>query len=138
MIQGSIGFSIRYGSILLVSGLYGFKFPGASSGFEDGGRARTPASIVTKRTGTMILYVENNINFEEVDVSVLSPPQGSRSENTDEYRFFDWYLERERKERNAIVEGVKRSELFHARNHYGANKVVDHIISMANQSEKRL
>ena len=56
-----------------------------------------PSSVATEK-GTLILYVENDIDFEPKSTSVLGPAKAKPSESSNEERFFHWFIFNRRRE----------------------------------------
>ena len=104
---------------------------------DEVGEKRLPASVGTQK-GTLIVYVETDIEFEEQDTSVLEPPRGFRSEGADDERISRWLLRREREKTNASIERLPRSKLFHARDHAGVDKAVAYFRQMSEESGQHL
>lgn len=104
---------------------------------EDREGGRLPSSVGTDR-GTLIVYVENDVDFKEEDTSVLAPSRGKRSKGADEERIMRWLLKREKEAKNATIEKLPRSKLFHARDHAGVEKAVGHFNQMSLETEKYL
>ena len=75
-----------------------FGVPSAPSCSEDKKEKRLPSST-SSTEGTLMVYVENDIEFEEQDTSVLEPPRGYRTEDSDEDRVMQWFMKEERKKR---------------------------------------
>ena len=98
---------------------------------------RLPSSVGTDR-GTLIVYVENDVDFKEEDTSVLAPSRGKRLKGADEERIMRWLLKREKEAKNATIEKLPRSKLFHARDHAGVEKAVGHFNQMSLETEKYL
>ena len=98
---------------------------------------RLPTSVGTQN-GTLIVYVESDIDFEDLSTSVLEPPRGKRSEGADEERVMRWLMKREKDINNAIIEKLPRSKVFHARDHAGVEKAVAHFMQMSEEAGQYL
>ena len=106
-----------------VAGLYGASMSVAPQCGEDADkRERLPLSFTTEPRHTMIIYVQSDISFEEVDTSVLRPQKGKPSDGQDRERIAEWLFKRERRKNNSVVAAVGRDEVCHVRSHFGVNK----------------
>ena len=83
----------------------------------------------------MIIYVQSDIGFEEVDTSVLRPQKGKPSDGQDRERIAEWLFKRERRKNNSVVAAVGRDEVRHVRSHFGVNKAVEQFVRMSKEGE---
>ena len=105
---------------------------------DDGdGDDEIPMTIVSK-AGTLLIYAQNDVDFEDVPTSVLKPTRAKRSESIDADRFVKWFLERECKKNDAVVEKLERSQIIHARNHFSVGKAAERFGQMSGESEGQL
>ena len=87
--------------------------------------------------GTMLLYPQTDVDFEDLDTSVL-PPHNARNGRRDDVkdldRFFEWAQTREMKKYGGRMETISRKEVHHIRYHDGVGIAVNKLLSFAEKS----
>ena len=109
------------------------------SRFRDDGYGKDddeiPSSVATEKE-TLILYVENDIDFEPKSTSVLGPAKAKPSESSDEERFFCWFIFQQEKRDGTTIKHLLRDKLSHVRDHAGVRKAADLLKQMSKDARK--
>ena len=86
--------------------------------------------------GVLQVYVDDDLDVKDIDISKLPTITGRQTKTTDISRFHTWHLkEIELKRPGARLDTIRKEEIVHVRTHAQANSAVERLLHLSSSQE---